>query len=99
MYEEEDVSHSFFRDDELLSAYGARGFYDLRSRKRWEPDLSKPHMGVVVCDASRSNLGTLASEIAAAITVLKFRFRRGDFVDFHTIPVSPLLLPQALSGS
>lgn len=99
MYKEEDVSHSFFRDDELLTAYGARGFYDLRSRKRWESDLSKPHMGVTVCDASRSSLGTLASEIAAAITVLKFRFRRGDFVDFHTIPVSPLPISLAPSGS
>lgn len=88
MYIEEDVCHSFFRDGELLNAYGARGFYDLWSRNRREPELSKPHMGVVVCDSSRSTLDTLASEVAAAITVLKFRFRRGDFVNFHTIPVS-----------
>lgn len=90
MYIEEDVCHSFFRDGELLNAYGARGFYDLWSGNRREPELSKPHMGVVVCDSSRSTLDTLASEVAAAITVLKFRFRRGDFVNFHTIPVSPL---------
>lgn len=90
MYTEETVSHSFFRDDELLGAYCSTGFYDLWSRNRREPELSKPHLGVVVCDSSRSTLDTLASEVAAAITVLKFRFRGGDFVNFHTIPVSPL---------
>ncbi|KAL2289347.1 hypothetical protein FJTKL_02349 [Diaporthe vaccinii] len=87
MYTEETVSHSFFRDDELLGAYCSTGFYDLWSRNRLEPELSKPHLGVVVCDSSRSTLDTLASEVAAAITVLKFRFRGGDFVNFHTIPV------------
>lgn len=95
MYMEEDVSHSFFRDDELLTAYGAMGFYDLWSRNHSEPELSKPHMGVIVCDSSRSTLDTLASEVAAAITVLKFRFRRGDFVNFHTIPVSLPSFPAA----
>lgn len=99
MHIEEDVSHSFFRDDELLTAYGARGFYELWSEKRREPELTKPHIGVAVCDASRSSLGTLASEVAAAITVLKFRFRRADFVNFHTIPVSALSSPLALSRS
>ncbi|KAK7702281.1 hypothetical protein SLS64_009859 [Diaporthe eres] len=87
MYTEETVSHSFFRDDELLGAYCSTGFYDLWSRNRREPELSKPHLGAVVCDSSRSTLDTLASEVEAAITVLKFRFRRGDFTNFHTIPV------------
>lgn len=93
MYIEEDVSHSFWRDGELQGEYGTPGFYELRSGDGWESDLSKPHMGVVVCDSSRSSLATLASEVEAAITVLKFRFRRGDFTNFHTIPVSLLSIP------
>lgn len=87
MYLEEDVSNRFCRDGELLNTYGSPGFYELCSRDRWETDMSKPHMGVVVCDSFRSSPATLASEVAAAITVLKFRFRRGDFVNFHTIPI------------
>jgi hypothetical protein len=91
MYIEEDVSHSFCRNWDrgwdLLGAYGTPGFYKLRSTRR-ELDMSKPHIGVAVCDSSRSSVSTLASEVAAAITVLKFRYHRGDFVNFHTIPVS-----------
>lgn len=90
MYIEEDVCHSFYRGDDLINTYGSVGFYDLWSTNRQEEDLSKPHLGVAVCDASRSTSDTLASEVAAAITLLKFRFRRGKFVNFHTIPVSPL---------
>lgn len=89
MYMEEDVSNTFFRDGELLDAYATPGFYELWSEDCSEADMSKPHIGVVVCDSSRSSVATLASEVAAAITVLKSRFCRGDFLNFHTIPVSP----------
>lgn len=91
MYIEEHVSHSFCRNWDrgwdLLGSYGTPGFYRLVSTP-WEDDISKPHIGVAVCDSSRSSVDTLASEVAAAITVLKFRYRRGDFVNFHTLPVS-----------
>lgn len=94
LYPGEHISHRFLRERHLLAAYGTAGFYDLWSRNRKEPELNKPHMGVAVCDASRSNPATLASEVAAAIAVLKSRFRCGYFIDFHTLPVStffPLL--------
>lgn len=87
MYIEEDVSHSFCRNYELVGEYGSSGFYQLWSSRR-QRDMSKPHIGVAVCDSERSSVATLASEVAAAITVLKYRYRRGDFVNFHTIPVS-----------
>lgn len=99
MYIEEDVSHYFDRDGELVTAYGTPGFYELWSEDHCEWELSKPHMGVVVCDSSRGSVATLASEVAAAITVLKFRFRRGDFVNFHTIPVSLLAFPSCVISS
>lgn len=87
MYIEEDVTHSFCRNYELVGEYGSCGFYSLWSSRR-KPDMSKPHIGVAVCDSERSSVATLASEVAAAITVLKYRYRRGDFVNFHTMPVS-----------
>lgn len=95
MWIEENVSRSFIRDDEFLSACGTAGFYYLWSRNRDGEDLSKPHLGAVVCDASRSTSDTLTSEVETAITVLKFRFRRGEYVNFHTIPVSLLSSPVA----
>lgn len=99
MYIEEDVSHDFTRGGEALATFGAPGFYDLWSRNRCEPDLSRPHIGVAVCDSTRSSPATLASEVAAAITVLKFRLRRGDFLNFHTVPVSAFLFPIVWSES
>lgn len=46
-------------------------------------------MGVVVCDSTRSSTqDTLASEVVAAIAVLKWRFRHSEFVNHRTIPVS-----------
>lgn len=99
MYLEEDISHSFTRSRgrgrdrgwKLLGTYGTPGFY-MQFSTFDELDMSKPHIGVAVCDSSTSSVATLASEVAAAITVLKFRYRRGEFVDFHTIPVSVLFL-------
>lgn len=94
MYLEEDISHSFTRSRgrgrdrgwKLLGTYGTPGFY-MQFSTFDELDMSKPHIGVAVCDSSTSSVATLASEVAAAITVLKFRYRRGEFVDFHTIPI------------
>lgn len=87
MYLEEKVSDSFYRvGGNVEGVYGDPGFYQLRLGEDMDLDLSKPHIGVAVCDSTRSSRATLASELVAAITLLKFRLRSGDFVNFHTVP-------------
>ena len=56
-----------------------------------EDSDDKPHVGAVVLDSTEAKEGkVLRSEVAVGIGLLKYQFRRRDFLRHHTLPVSPL---------
>ena len=59
----------------------------------------RPHVGAVVLDSTESDEGdVLRSEVAVAIGLLKYQFRRGDFLRHYTLPVSPLPSIRSISA-
>jgi hypothetical protein len=59
-----------------------------------DPANDKPHIGGTVVDSAEPSEGdVLRSEVAAAVGLLKHQFRRGDFCQHHTLPVSLLPCP------
>lgn len=65
--------------------------FDVHNALLLENSDDKPHIGAVVLDATESKEGeVLRSEVAVAVGLLKYQFRRGDFLRHHTLPVGPL---------
>lgn len=58
----------------------------------------KPHVGAAVLDTTEAKEGeVLRSEVAVAVALLKYQFRRGDFLRHHTLPVCPLSSTRPIS--